>query len=130
VAGTLQLDELNGVPRCGRRARVAPRQVHRNDIVGLPAAVRTSAMEADTVDWGLTLSLAASSLGDSPRARAYADTARRLLQARRAASPEPWLTRWANDESPDSTGNGPYPPDYRASSCATQMSLSCAPMVQ
>ncbi|MGH7514984.1 MAG: protein kinase domain-containing protein [Gemmatimonadales bacterium] len=50
--------------------------------------VRPSAMERDTVDWGLTLSLAASSLGDTQRARAYADTARRLLQARRAVGPE------------------------------------------
>jgi eukaryotic-like serine/threonine-protein kinase len=50
--------------------------------------VRPSAMEGDTIDWGLTLALAARSLGDTPRARAYADTARRILQARRAVHPE------------------------------------------
>ena len=39
-------------------------------------------MEGDTADWALTLAFAARFLGDKRRARAYADTARRWLQAR------------------------------------------------
>ena len=48
---------------------------------------RPDVMEGDTADWGLTLALAARSLGHMHRARAYADTARRWLQARAAAGP-------------------------------------------
>jgi tetratricopeptide (TPR) repeat protein len=46
--------------------------------------VRPSAMEGDTIDWAFTLALAARSLGQVSKARAYADTAGRLLQARQA----------------------------------------------
>ena len=47
--------------------------------------LRPSAMEGDTVDWALTLALAARSLGRTRQAQAYADTARRVLEVRRAA---------------------------------------------
>jgi serine/threonine-protein kinase len=46
--------------------------------------VRPSAMEGDTIDWAFTLALAARSLGQVSKARAYADTAGRLLEARQA----------------------------------------------
>ena len=42
-------------------------------------------MEGDTIDWALALALAARSLGQMRRAQAYADTARRILEVRRAA---------------------------------------------
>jgi TolB-like protein len=48
---------------------------------------RPEVMEGDTADWGLTLAYAARYLGDTRRARAYADTARRWLEARRAERP-------------------------------------------
>jgi eukaryotic-like serine/threonine-protein kinase len=48
---------------------------------------RPEVMEGDTADWGLTLAIAARFLEDTNRARAYADTARRWLEARRAAQP-------------------------------------------
>jgi eukaryotic-like serine/threonine-protein kinase len=56
---------------------------------------RPDVMEGDTADWGMTLALAAYYLGDTHRARAYADTARGWLEAHRAAGPrdmssDPW----------------------------------------
>jgi hypothetical protein len=45
---------------------------------------RPEVMEADTGDWGLTLAIAAHLLGEPGRTRAYADTALRWLEARRA----------------------------------------------
>jgi hypothetical protein len=45
--------------------------------------VRPSAMDGDTVDWGLTLALAAHSLRAPERARAYADTALHVLETGR-----------------------------------------------
>ncbi|MDF2760386.1 MAG: protein kinase, partial [Thermomicrobiales bacterium] len=48
---------------------------------------RPEVMEGDTADWGLTLAIAARFLGDTGRARAYADTAQRWLEARRSAQP-------------------------------------------
>ena len=59
----------------------APRQ--RQGLPAAPAAGRHS----DTADWGLTLAFAARYLGDTRRARAYADTAHRCLEARLAARP-------------------------------------------
>jgi serine/threonine-protein kinase len=49
---------------------------------------RPDVMEGDTADWGLTLAFAARYLGDTRRARAYADTARRWLEARGASGPQ------------------------------------------
>ena len=48
---------------------------------------RPEVMEGDTADWGLTLAIAARFLGDTSRSQAYADTARRWLEARRSAEP-------------------------------------------
>jgi serine/threonine-protein kinase len=42
--------------------------------------MRPSAMDGDTVDWALTLGLATHSLGQPQRAKAYADTALRVLR--------------------------------------------------
>lgn len=50
--------------------------------------LRPSAMEGDTIDWALTLALTARSLGRHRQAQAYADTARRVLELRRAAKSE------------------------------------------
>jgi serine/threonine-protein kinase len=48
---------------------------------------RPEVMEGDTADWGLTLALAARYLGNTRRARAYADTAWRWLAAHHSARP-------------------------------------------
>jgi serine/threonine-protein kinase len=48
---------------------------------------RPDVMEGDTADWGLTLAIAARFLGDTGRSRAYADTARRWLEAHRSTQP-------------------------------------------
>ena len=50
--------------------------------------LRPSAMESDTIDWGLALALTARSLGRTRQAQGFADTARRVLEVRRAARSE------------------------------------------
>jgi serine/threonine-protein kinase len=50
--------------------------------------LRPSAMESDTSDWGLSLANLYDAQGDNRRARAYADTARRVLEVRLARDPQ------------------------------------------